>query len=72
MFQHRKSLWFLVVPYLLFFAALPWVNHVQPRVAGITLLTFWMFVGVILTPVAVWLASRGDPVRRRAGKEKSR
>ncbi|NMP23591.1 DUF3311 domain-containing protein [Sulfobacillus harzensis] len=68
MFKRRKSLWLLLVPYVVFFAVLPWANHVKPRIAGFPFLTFWMFVGVVLTPVAIWLASLGDPARRRHWK----
>lgn len=69
MFKGRKSLWFLLVPYVVFFAFLPWANHVHPRVFGLTFLTFWMLVGVVITPISVWLASLGDPLQRiRHGK----
>lgn len=66
MFKNRKSLWFLLVPFVVFFALLPAANHVYPRVFGLTFLTFWMLVGVVITPIAVWFASLGDPVHRRA------
>ncbi len=44
----------------------------QPRIAGLPFLTFWLFVGVIVTPVVVWLSSLGDPVRRRNWKQGQR
>nr|WP_202447160.1 DUF3311 domain-containing protein [Streptomyces sp. SID5468] len=57
-------LW-LLVPYALFLVALPLVNRVRPTVFGIPFLFFWMLLATVATPVAVWLAHRGDPAARR-------
>lgn len=69
MFKNRKSLWWLCVPYLVYLVCLPFVNRIEPRVGGVTFLTFWMFVGVIITPLSVWLASVSDPLHQK-GKKK--
>ena len=61
-YRGRHSLWWLVVPYVLFVAALPLVNRVDPVVLGLPFLFFWVLIGVLLSPLAIWLASRGDPM----------
>lgn len=67
MFRGRVSLcWLLVVP-VLYVGALPLVNRVEPVVFGVPFLAVWLFGATLLTPVAVWLAARGDPVWRSGG-----
>jgi hypothetical protein len=61
-YRGRRSLLWLVVPYLLFVVAIPFVNRVDPVVLGLPFLFFWVVIGVLLSPAAIWLASRGDPV----------
>ncbi|GAA4683997.1 hypothetical protein GCM10023324_43070 [Streptomyces youssoufiensis] len=61
----RSSLLWLLAPYVLYLGALPLVNRVHPTVFGLPFLLFWMVVATVLTPVAVWLAWRGD---RRRGR----
>ncbi|TJZ56165.1 DUF3311 domain-containing protein [Streptomyces piniterrae] len=58
-------LW-LSVPYVLYLGVLPLVNRVTPTVLGLPFLFFWMLLATLLTPVAVWLARRGDRKRGRA------
>ncbi|MFF4698478.1 DUF3311 domain-containing protein [Streptomyces chattanoogensis] len=57
--------WWLLLPYVLFLAALPLVNRVTPTVLGLPFLFFWMLVATLATPLSVWLARRGD--RKRGG-----
>lgn len=59
----RSALLWLLVPYVLYLGALPLVNRVHPTLLGLPFLLLWMVVATLLTPVAVWLAWRGD--RRR-------
>jgi hypothetical protein len=61
-YRGRRSLLWLVVPYLLFVVAIPFVNRVDPVVLGLPFLFCWVVIGVLLSPAAIWLASRGDPV----------
>ena len=61
-YRGRRSLLWLIVPYLLFVAAIPLVNRVEPVILGLPFLFFWVLVGVLVTPLAIWLASRGDPL----------
>jgi hypothetical protein len=58
----RRSLVWLAVPFLLFVAAVPLVNRIDPVILGLPFLYFWALVSVILSPLAIWLAARGDPL----------
>ncbi|KIF69729.1 hypothetical protein HY68_15895 [Streptomyces sp. AcH 505] len=60
MFLQRPHLLWLLVPFVLFLVAVPWVNRVDPVIAGVPFLPFWLFVSTLLTPFAVWRAYRGD------------
>ncbi|MFT2020057.1 DUF3311 domain-containing protein [Streptomyces sp. 796.1] len=62
----RRSLLWLLTPYVLYLGALPLVNRVHPTVFGVPFLVFWMVVATLATPVGVWLAWRGDRKRGRA------
>jgi hypothetical protein len=57
----RRSLLWLTVPFLLFVAAIPLVNRVEPVILGLPFLFFWALLAVILSPLAIWLAARKDP-----------
>ncbi|MCK7628217.1 DUF3311 domain-containing protein [Streptomyces sp. RS10V-4] len=63
----RPALLWLLLPYVLFLGALPFVNRVTPTVLGLPFLFFWMLLATLLTPAAVWLARRGD-LRRGHGR----
>jgi hypothetical protein len=67
-FRQRPHLLWLLVPFVLFLVAPPWVNRVDPVVVGLPFLAFWLLVSTLVTPVAVWLAYRGDRrlMKRRA------
>ncbi|MGY3682552.1 hypothetical protein ACVWXU_006175 [Streptomyces sp. TE33382] len=56
----RPQLLWLLVPYVLYLGALPFVNRVQPVVFGLPFLFVWLLGATLLTPVAVWLTRRGD------------
>ena len=65
MIQHvrgRRSLLWLTVPFLLFVLAIPFANRVDPVIIGLPFLAFWVLVSVILSPLAIWLAARSDPM----------
>ncbi|MFJ2112829.1 MULTISPECIES: DUF3311 domain-containing protein [unclassified Streptomyces] len=68
MLRDRPHLLWLLVPFVLFLAALPWVNRVEPVVLGLPFLALWLLVATVATPGAVWLTWRGDQ-RLRARKE---
>jgi hypothetical protein len=60
----RRSLWWLLGPPVLFCVALVPANRVDPWVLGMPFLVFWLLLATLLSPVCVWLAARGDPVRK--------
>ena len=57
----RRSLLWLTVPFLLFVAALPLTNRIDPVILGLPFLFFWALLSVLLSPFAIWMATRGDP-----------
>ncbi|MFF3545496.1 DUF3311 domain-containing protein [Streptomyces platensis] len=63
--RRRPALWWLLLPYVLFLVVLPMVNRVTPTVLGLPFLFFWMLLATLATPLAVWLARRGDRARGR-------
>ncbi|MER5299734.1 DUF3311 domain-containing protein [Streptomyces lasiicapitis] len=66
MIKRRPHLLWLLVPFVLYVGALPFVNRVRPLVLGLPFLFAWLLAATLLTPVAVWLTYRGDQKRRRA------
>ncbi len=60
MLRRRPHLLWLLVPYVLYLGALPFVNRVDPVVLGLPFLFVWLLGATLLTPVAVWLTRRGD------------
>ncbi|MGK5728657.1 DUF3311 domain-containing protein [Streptomyces sp. URMC 124] len=61
----RPTLLWLLAPYVLFLGTLPLVDRVRPTVMGLPFLFFWLLAATLLTPVAVFLAWRGDRKRGR-------
>ena len=60
-YRGRRSLLWLIVPFVLFVGAIPLVNRVDPVILGLPFLFFWALLSVILSPLAIWLAARKDP-----------
>lgn len=58
--RRRPQLLWLLVPYVLYLGALPFVNRVTPVVFGLPFLFVWLLGATVLTPFAVWLTRRGD------------
>ncbi|SDK67276.1 DUF3311 domain-containing protein [Streptomyces indicus] len=63
----RPHLLWLLVPFVLYVGALPFVNQVEPVVLGLPFFFVWLLGATLLAPVAVWLTWRGDRNSRRAG-----
>jgi hypothetical protein len=61
-YRGRRSLLWLIVPFLFFVAAIPFANRADPVILGLPFLFFWVLVGVLASPAAIWLAARGDPL----------
>jgi hypothetical protein len=57
----RRSLLWLIVPFVLFVFAMPLANRIDPVILGLPFLAFWVLISVILSPLAIWLAARRDP-----------
>jgi hypothetical protein len=65
MIQHvrgRRSLLWLTVPFLLFVLAIPFANRIDPVILGLPFLAFWVLLSVVVSPLAIWLAARNDPL----------
>ena len=60
MLRRRPHLLWLLVPYVLFVGALPFVNRVHPVVFGLPFLFVWLMGATLVTPLLVGLARRGD------------
>jgi hypothetical protein len=58
----RRSLLWLLVPFVLFVLAIPVANRIDPVILGLPFLAFWVLISVILSPLAIWLAARSDPL----------
>lgn len=56
----RPHLLWLLVPFVLYIGALPFVNRVEPVVLGLPFFFAWMLAATVLTPVAAYLTWRGD------------
>jgi hypothetical protein len=67
----RRSLLWLLVPFVLFVGATPLANRIDPVILGLPFLFFWALVGVLLSPLAIWLAARGDPLYARDEAERT-
>jgi hypothetical protein len=61
----RRSLIWLTVPFLLFVLAIPLANRIDPVILGLPFLFFWALLSVILSPAAIWMAARKDPLYAR-------
>lgn len=58
--MRRRSLLWLLLPVVMFALAIPFANRITPLVAGLPFLLFWTLLSVVVTPLAIWLAARGD------------
>lgn len=69
MLRRRPQLLWLLVPFVLFLGAVPFVNRVRPVLLGLPFLFLWMVAATLLTPLAVRLTHRAD---RRACRRADR
>ena len=61
----RRSLLWLLVPFVVFVGAIPLANRIDPVILGLPFLFFWALVSVLVSPLAIWLAARRDPLYAR-------
>jgi hypothetical protein len=47
-----------VLPIAALSVAVPFVNHIEPRVLGLPFVLFWIVAWVALTPVFLWSIGR--------------
>lgn len=64
--KRRPQVLWLLVPFVLYLGAVPFVNRVQPVVLGLPFLFVWLLGATALTPLAVWLTWRADRAARAA------
>jgi hypothetical protein len=57
--MHRPARYLLAaVPFCAVSVAVPFVNHVEPRILGLPFLLAWIVFWVLLTPVFIWSIGR--------------
>ena len=49
-----------LVPIAAFTVAVPFVNHTEPRIAGLPFILAWITMWVLLTPAFLWTIGRLD------------
>ena len=47
-----------VIPFVLMLGAIPFVNRIEPIILGLPFLHFWLFLGMIITPICTYLIYR--------------
>jgi FtsH-binding integral membrane protein len=48
----------IVLPFVLMLGAIPFVNRIHPIILGLPFFQFWLFLGMILTPVCTFVIYR--------------
>ena len=48
----------VILPFVLTLGAIPFVNRIEPIIMGLPFLHFWLFVGMILTPLCTYVIYR--------------
>ncbi len=59
--ERRSLLWLLLVA-AVWLVAIPFVNRVDPVILGLPFLAVWVIIAILVTPVAILLAAKGDPL----------
>jgi hypothetical protein len=60
--RERRSLWWMALVWVVWVVAIPFVNTVDPVILGLPFLAVWVILAILVTPLSIWLASRGDPL----------
>lgn len=47
-----------ILPFILMLAAIPFVNRIEPIIFGLPFLAFWLFLGMLLTPLITFAIYR--------------
>ncbi|MFY0760817.1 DUF3311 domain-containing protein [Metabacillus dongyingensis] len=48
----------VVLPFILMLGALPFANRIEPIILGLPFLHFWLFLGMLLTPICTYVFYR--------------
>jgi Kef-type K+ transport system membrane component KefB len=48
----------VVLPFILMLGALPFVNRIDPIILGLPFLHFWLFLGMLITPISTYVIYR--------------
>ncbi|MFE9382143.1 DUF3311 domain-containing protein [Streptomyces sp. NPDC007025] len=65
----RPALWLLLIPAVLYCAAPLVANRIEPRVAGLPFLLFWIVAATVVSPLVIWAVSRLDPAFAKGAVE---
>jgi hypothetical protein len=52
-----------IVPFILMLGAIPFVNRIYPIIFGLPFLAFWLFAGMLITPLctfAIYLLQKSE------------
>jgi len=56
--QRRLRFLLAAIPFGALSVAVPFVNHVEPRILGLPFLLAWIAFWVLLSPLFIWLLGR--------------
>ncbi|HWL24599.1 DUF3311 domain-containing protein [Peribacillus asahii] len=58
--MNKKFLIYLltVLPFVIMLVAIPFVNRIHPIIFGLPFLSFWLFLGMIITPICTYIIYR--------------
>lgn len=48
----------IILPFVLMLGAIPFVNRIDPIILGLPFFQFWLFLGMILTPLCTFVIYR--------------
>ncbi|WP_163101083.1 DUF3311 domain-containing protein [Peribacillus alkalitolerans] len=48
------SVMLVAIPFILMLVAIPFVNRIEPIILGLPFLHFWLFLGMIITPLCTY------------------
>ncbi|WP_175638163.1 DUF3311 domain-containing protein [Metabacillus schmidteae] len=48
----------VILPFILMLGALPFVNRIDPIILGLPFFHFWLFLGMIITPICSYVIYR--------------
>lgn len=58
----RRRLWPLAIPAVAYCLAPLVANRVEPRIAGVPFLIFYVVVVTVVSPLIIWAVARRDPL----------